>query len=470
MKRQPAEKSYFFDKGYRDIFGLMVRTWSNTLKPVKNEWRRVQVVFDSNKIAGIVTFLSDIVIFGAITIAILAANIVFSVLAVAFMAVMAVLTFIGFTLAAFADFLFCIFHKISSQCPECQHKTMLPSYECPVCGAIHTSLRPSKYGILKRKCECGKKLPTTFFNGRQKLQAICPVCNNGLKDGGAHVDIAIPVVGGPSSGKTCFITMAISQIEKIAPAKGLVFSYSPTNGDDFHVNSHSMSLGYVPDKTADTKMRYYQFHLTPKGVKNKNLVSICDVAGETYNDSIEIGKQIGYKNASAFLVVIDPLSIKSYVDELNGKVNTSRYMASAMPIDEVLDILINTLDNLNGGNSSKEQFKQDVAVVFTKCDIPGLDGEIGKSAVADYMKKNGVSRFDAQNQLCRQFLIKHGEANFLNIINAKFHSVQFFTASSLGHVANGTSFAPNGVEEPVLWLIDKASKTVDLSSLWGKKI
>ncbi len=470
MKRQPAEKSYFFDKGYRDVIGLMRRTWSNTLKPVTNEWRRVQGIFEDNKIAGIVTFLSDIVIFGVITIAILLANIVFTVFAIAFMAVLAVFTFVGFTLAAIVDFLFCIFHKISSQCPECQHKTMLPSYECPKCGAIHTSLRPSKYGILKRKCQCGKKLPTTFFNGRQRLQAICPVCSNGLKDGGAHVDISIPVVGGPSSGKTCLITMAISKIQKMAPSQGLDFNYSPTNGDDFHVNSHSMQLGYVPDKTADTKMRYYQFHLTPKGVKNKNLVSICDVAGETYSDSLEIGKQIGYKNASAFLVVIDPLSIKSYVEELHGKVNTGRYMASAMPIDEVLNILINTLDNLVHGVSAKEHFAQDVAVVFTKCDIPGLSEEIGTPAVAKYMRYNGVSRFEAQNQVCRAFLEKHGESNFINTIYSKFKSVQFFTASSLGHVADGTAFSPNGVEEPVLWLIDKASKTVDLSALWGKKI
>ena len=333
-------------------------------------------------------------------------------------------------------------------------------------------MRPSKYGILKRKCECGKKLPTTFFNGRQKLQAVCPnpLCRHGLKDGGLHVDIAIPVVGGPSSGKTCLITMAISEIEKLAPKLGLVFDYSPTDDDDYHANSHSMTMGYVPDKTSEYKMKFYQFHLTPKGVKNKNLISLCDVAGEVFSDYTALGNQIGYKHADAFLVVIDPLSIDSYVKELQGTVNTSRYMASAMPIDEVLNLLTNTVENMLGKGQAEKKLEQEVAVVFTKCDIPGLDDEIGASAIKRYMTSHGVSDLEAQNQLCRAFLEKHDEHNFINAIYSKFKGVQFFTATSLGHVANGTSFTPNGVEMPVLWLIDKASKSVELSSIWGKKI
>lgn len=44
------------------------------------------------------------------------------------------------------------------------------------------------------------------------------------------------------------------------------------------------------------------------------------------------------------------------------------------------------------------------------------------------------------------------------------------TCSALGHVENGSNFAPEGVEEPALWLIDKASASINLKKKWGKKI
>jgi hypothetical protein len=139
-------------------------------------------------------------------------------------------------------------------------------------------------------------------------------------------------------------------------------------------------------------------------------------------------------------------------------------------MDEVLDTLINTLQNMNCLNS-KNMIKTDVAVVFTKCDIPGLDGKIGGSAVRRYMQLHNIkSKYNAINQVCEQFLIEYEEENFLNSLKSKFKSIQFFTCSALGHVENGSNFIPDGVEEPALWLIDKASASINLKEKWGKKI
>ena len=132
-------------------------------------------------------------------------------------------------------------------------------------------MRPSKYGVFKRKCQCGHKIPTTFFNGRQKLQAVCLRCGTLLKDGGKHIDIVIPVVGGTSAGKTCFINMAISQIEMAALQNDLVFKYSPNAMDDYATNKSSMQNGILPYKTNDLRLRYYQFYLTATGVQIQNL-------------------------------------------------------------------------------------------------------------------------------------------------------------------------------------------------------
>lgn len=115
--------------------------------------------------------------------------------------------------------------------------------------------------------------------------------------------------------------------------------------------------------------------------------------------------------------------------------------------------------------------KTDVAVVFTKCDIPGLEEKIGETAVRKYMQlKNIASRYDVINQLCEDFLKEYEEENFLNGIKSKFKSVQFFACSALGHLPNGMKFAPEGVDEPLLWLIDKVSPAINLKDKWGRKI
>ena len=105
----------------------------------------------------------------------------------------------------------------------------------------------------------------------------------------------------------------------------------------------------------------------------------------------------------------------------------------------------------------------DVAVVFTKCDIPALKDKLSDAAVDAYMDSNpGTKRLDAQNAVCEKFLTDYDEVNFLNGLKSKFKTVQFFCCSSLGHNENGTPFVSTGVEEPVFWLLDRMPETSDL--------
>lgn len=470
MKQQPATKSYFFDKGYKDIAKVMKKTWANAFKPIKNEFDRLKKTFSKNFIAGIFALLCDLVVFSVITIFIMTINSIFSVLFTCFFVLVGIFVYLGYTFLFITDYGFRVYKQISSQCPVCQIRVGLPAYKCPKCGVLHTELRPSQYGILQRRCQCGNKIPTTFFNGRQKLAAFCPGCGHNLKDGGIHSELMIPVVGGPSAGKTCLINMAINQIEKVAPQYNLVYKYSPAIGDEYLSNKQNMEKGIVPDKTSDTRLRYYQFYLTPRNETVKTLISICDVAGETYEDTDTIGNQIGYKYANAFVMVVDPLSVLKFREEIIDLINVKEYGASERGMDEILSMLISTLENMHCLNS-KNMIKTDVVVVFTKCDIPTIDSKIGATAVRKYMQANHItSKYDATNKVCEEFLKEYEETNFINTLKSKFRSVQFFTSSALGHVQNGSKFNPEGVDEPLLWIIDKVSKSIDLSSKWGKRL
>lgn len=470
MKAQPATKSYVFDKGYKDVKNVMKKTWEYAFRPVKNESKRLKRVFGLNFIWGSLTFLCDVIMFTIITLAILAINLILSTLFIATVFIIGVFVYLFYSILWLADSIFSVLKGISSHCSICQNKFNLPYYKCPKCGQIHTILRPSVYGILKRKCLCGNKIPTTFFNGRGKLEAVCPVCGELVKDGGQHSEKMIPIVGGPSSGKTCFINMAITELEKVAGNYNLDFKYSPLEDDKYEENSRCMARGMLPQKTSDTRLKYYQFYLTNKGAKVKNLVNLCDVAGEVYAEGDDMNKQIGYKFADAFLMVLDPLSISKFRRELNGKIDFYRYAASMLPIDEALSKLITTLENMKCLNS-KNMLKTDVVVVFGKCDIPSLDQKIGKIAVNKYMNDHvGVTEYQAQNEVCENFLLEYEEGNFLNSLKSKFRSIQFFTCSALGHVQNGAKFKPYNLADPLLWIIDKVYPSINLKDKWGKKI
>lgn len=455
-KGQPAEKSYVFDQCYRDVGNAFATTWGQT--------------FDSASIkklfSNALLFIPNLIVFLIITIFRVILNSIISLLLIAVFLIVAPVVYIGFVIVAFADWMYRTVKRISSICPNCQYRFALPTYICPKCGRKHDRLIPGKYGIFWRKCLCGKRLPTTFFNGRQKLKSVCTHCGFDFdykSSSGNQVEICIPVVGGTSAGKTCFINMAISQIERnVATQMGYDFEYLHNGMNEYENIIQGMDQGHKPSKTSNMDLRFYQFYFTPKNKKTKNLISICDVGGEVFGngDKVEIlGKQIGLRYADAFIIVIDPLSIAEFREKISETIDLTKYSASAMPIDEILGRFIMALENMYS-LSSKDMFKTDVAIVFTKCDLPGLNDQIGSKAVNEYIKNHQATRYAASNIICEDFLRKFGEYNFVNNVKSRFKSVQYFTCSSLGDV-NISTFDAEGVEEPIMWLLNKILKRSD---------
>lgn len=447
MKKQPAEKSYVFDKGYRDVAKTFATMWGQTFDRAS-----IKKLFSN-----VLLILPNAIVFLLISAFKVIVNFIISLLLVTGFLIVAPFVYMGFAIVALFDFIYRTFERISSVCPCCQYRFDLPTYICPTCGRKHTRLVPSKYGIFKRKCLCGTKLPTTFMNGRQRLNSECINCGfafNYKSTSGNQREICIPVIGGIGSGKTCFINMAISQIQQnIANQKGYDFEYISGGLDEYEDIVHGMKQGHLPEKTGLMRLQYYHFYMNPRGEKIKKLFSICDVAGEIYEDGNMIGSQIGFRYADAFIIVIDPLSIAAFRKEIKDKVDLVKHGTSTVTIDEILSRLIIELENLYS-SSSKARFKMDVAIVFTKCDLPGLDEQIGRKAVDAYMQNHDVTREVASSILCESFLQRYGESNFVNNVRSKFVSAQYFTCSALGDV-RGASFNPEGVEEPLMWLINK---------------
>lgn len=503
MKKQPAYINYFFKGGYVEFVNTIKNAFERCIAYIKKSASQLtDAMYELANLVQIWYLLKKCISFGEDgyefeldeffygfwslikfsfflfklvlgTVITVIVTSVMSVLHTVILGVFFLLTYIYFGIVKSIDFLYNHIKNISTSCPNCQRKYALPAYVCE-CGAVHTNLVPSRYGIMHRKCECGRKLPTTFLNGRHKLPGkwICPHCNYELNSNGLQVDICIPIVGGTGSGKSCFINMAISEIEKKAAENNLVFEYVRNDllDDDYADNKMALEQGHRLPKTDNQKLKYYQFYLTPPKVKVRNLISFCDVAGEAYDNNSALEHQLGFRYASAFIMVVDPLSINMYRKTLDSSLDLNAYTVSQKSMDEVLSSLVNTLQNMYN-LSSKDMLKTDVLLVFNKCDIPGLNDLIGEKAVENLLSEGKAKdKLSARNVVCEKFLRDYEEENFLNNLKSKFKSVQFFTCSALGHNEDGTPFSPEGVYEPALWIIDKVCPSIDLKKIWGKSL
>jgi len=486
--RQPAQLSYFFHGGFVDLGQVITGAfeycgenisesaervgdaWSDFVFPNILDFEILEIFTNLPCVCKVGFYIARLIFSATITPLIC---IFITIFQVSLLLAIFLSATIFFGIVFLLDKIYCMINAIVSHCPVCQSKFTLPIYICPKCGAKHDRLYPGIYGILNRTCDCGMELPTIFFNGRHKLEAQCPYCKCNIKDGGLHASWFIPVVGGPNSGKTCYINMAMMSLQKNSLSRyGLRFEHERNGLDEYEENSVSLSRGYLPPKTQELRLRYYQFTLTYKNTP-KQQISLCDVAGELFDINAggnAINTQTGFRYVNAFMLIVDPLSIPEYRAELSKTIDLNGYSGGAQRIDEMLDTFVRTLQNMFGINA-KAMLNTDVAIVFTKADIPGLDEKIGESAIL----KNAPSldrkvRYETQNKLCEKFLREYNEDNFLNSLKSRFKSIQFFTCSALGHVMNGQPFVSSNVEEPFFWLVGKRSKIIEeVMKKGGKK-
>lgn len=471
---QPAKKSYFFGKGYRDVLNTIKGAWQRNFASIGKYKANIavshaagdgKIAFAFKLILNILAIISVIVFGSAITLLISAANI-------AILLVLMAAVYIAFSVIWLADRLYLVHKRIFTACHECKEKSLIPTYICPKCGAKHTNLTPGVYGILQRTCigddpaaYCGGKLPTTFFNGRRKLEAICPHCSTQLMDR-ESVPICIPVVGGRSVGKTAFITAFSKEfIDTVVPSKSWkVDPYNDKKADIYK----EIEMDY---KTGSTRMTgrpldinkassiSFSFFVNGREFKPERLVHIYDIAGEVFTDNYENEMQKQYEYCQGMVLMIDPFAIPSVRHRCEEQLSAEDIAGiGKADINEIMDSFLNKLREVTG-LSDQKMSSVPLAVVISKIDSAGLEREVGDFAVREKMAEKPevyTDYYDTQDYLCRQFLKDNGMESFINNINLKFKDNRYFSCSAIGHSRDKGQYNPQGVLPPMQWLFGKA--------------
>ncbi len=418
---QPAKKSYFFDKGYKDLGNTIKGAWARNSDSIKKYASNLGNLGDHGLPAKLFLGLVNILAMVAVVVCGSAITAVITFINIVILLVFMAIVYIGFTIIWIVDRLYLVRKKIFTACHECKEKSLIPTYICPKCGAKHTNLTPGVYGILKRTCNCGEKLPTAFFNGRKNLEAECPNCGHKLSDRESR-PICIPIVGGRSVGKTAFITAFSKEfIESIAPAKGF-------------------------------DIEFY---------------NVYDIAGEVFTDNNENEVQKQYEYCQGIVLIIDPFAIPSIrykYEELLAPEDVAGI--GKADINEIINSFLNKLREVTGLSDNK-MATVPLAVVISKIDSAGLEQDIGTLAVNKLMKTDPekfTDFFDTQDYLCRKFLKENNMESFLNNISIQFKNNRFFACSAIGHTRDKGQYKPEGVLPPMEWLFRNADPK--MGQLW----
>ncbi len=476
---QPGKRSYFFGKGYMDVIKTIKGAWQRNFESIGKYKDNIAdargsgtASFAFKLILNVLAMIS-VIVFGSIITAVV--SFINIVVVLAFM----VAIYIGFSIIWLTDRIYLVRKRIFTACHECKEKSLIPTYICPKCGARHTNLTPGVYGILQRTCTgatpgsyCGEKLPTTFFNGRRNLEAICPHCETPLADR-ESVPICIPIVGGRSVGKTAFITAFSKEfIDNVAPAKSWETEfYNDKKADIYKEIEQDYLTGStrMTDRPQDiNKASSVSFSFFVKGApfNPERLVHVYDIAGEVFTDNSENEIQKQYEYCQGIVLMIDPFAIPSVRHRCENQLAPEDIAGiGKADINGIVDSFLNKLREVTG-LSDKKMSTVPLAVVISKIDSADLANEVGDAAVRAKMASapdKFSDYYDTQDYLCRKFLKENGMESFLNNVDLKFAQNRFFACTAIGHTRDKGQYNPQGVLAPMQWLFGKADPKMEQS-------
>ena len=342
--------------------------------------------------------------------------------------------------------LFGLIHKVQRLrkvfvCPvrKCSD-TSLPAHVCRACGEPHDDLYPNLYGLFWHRCaKCGRALPTLNILGRRKLARRCRHCRLPRSHRTLPTRL-VQIAGGTSSGKSCYLVMAIHQI---LDGEGREFDLcaaidDPEQQKAFLRQWGELAFGRTIAKTIEVP-KAWLLYVRPYG-GNPFQLYLYDGPGEEYESVEALDTQQYFSELHGIVLLVDPKSFAA----VSGP--EARH---ALPFDEVVSTIVGRAI-LEMRPAVDNRFDLRVAVTISKADLPEVRRKIGD-----------IRTGCAQAHRCRQAIADWGGGNALRVIEQRFKSVEFFACSPLGRDAgelHAESFAGVGLLEPLHWALTGARR------------
>ena len=279
-----------------------------------------------------------------------------------------------------------------ASCPKCFHVFRWPAYQCPSCGNWHRDIRPGKLGLVLRRCQCGRRLPTMPLRAAWQLQAVCQYgsCEHKLPEGaGAVRDTRIVIFGDTSAGKTRFLFASLnSLITATDPTPPPIEFPDTETRQQVGPGLDAIRSGQDTVKTG-TGLPFAITCRIGTG-RQATLAHLFDTAGENYRDA-QLHDTLGFLHEGhGFVYVLDPFSIPWVRNRLaghNAEAIRRANAAAGHPESAYSEVVSRLRD---GG---VPEGGQRLAVVLSKMDLlraSGIEIPAGSAAIAGWLKQAGM--------------------------------------------------------------------------------
>lgn len=472
----PARRGYFFGPGLRQLGGVIsdmfggISASGETL--ALHRTRFIDGGYASTFEPMIDVFAWVYFLTGVVVSALLCTVLAFvfsAVLGALFLAISAVSTLL-FLAVRLLDALYLAVHRIRSDCPVHKGSYRIPAFRCsnPSCGRLHRHLIPNAYGTLHHRCQCGTLLPCTFFNGRGRLQAYCPLpgCEAKMVASDAR-PVVFQLIGGSHAGKSVFLASAIHLLRRrIAGTEGLDLEIPADYEGGFSQLERWFSGQEPCVKTTDINSQMYPLLVRPaKGTRR--VLTFYDIAGERFSIDARSGDhqqlQLGY--CDSIVILLDPFS--------SGTLRQTREQDGVLPdcysSDRAEDVVVGFVNYLIhlGVMKVGRRYPTPVYVLIAKADEREVYADLGPSqmrrAVTESRaRENPPTVGQVRDQMCQEFLQRCGLQDFLNALQ-HFETVHYYPISAMGHADTpGAPYSPWGIEPLLRDLIAQADPELSL--------
>jgi Double-GTPase 2 len=268
--------------------------------------------------------------------------------------------------------------------PECYERVPYPAYECPrrTCGNRHRDVRPGRFGIVRRRCQCGEKMRTLLLFGSARMDAYCPYCGKSLEHRpGKAPEIVLPFFGATGAGKTRLVFSMAAQLRlwseaaAARPGEARVTAELADTATAGRLTSASQWLtpGSAIDRTPPGDLpRAYVIRLNAG--RGTWLLHMFDAAGEYFMTTGRTQELRYFARAKTFILVIDPLSVESFWDQLppDRQAELAPVRSSAVSPDLAYQQAHQEIETMR-----VRLRKAHLAVVFSRADlIDARDGDV----------------------------------------------------------------------------------------------
>jgi len=298
-------------------------------------------------------------------------------------------------------------------CKQCGWKIRYPSYECGQCNRRHRDIRPGRHGVLRRRCACGRRMPTLLLLGSHRLPPYCAVCDQRMTPGvGLRPEIVVPLFGGRSAGKTRLVAaLAMTLLGQAAhggpPAR---LADADTQSGYGTLEMILRSAGHV----AATRGRPVGYSLYLGAGRGERLVHVFDAAGETFVSSDRTDELEYARYARTALFVVDPMSVPGFLRGLTAGQLAALDLSTAsdMPPEDVF-----------------ARFSQTMVQMQVRTERVRLAVAVSK---LDVLRDAGVLQGEPDGAQLEQWLTERLQlGNLIRAMRHEFHEVRFFATASV---------------------------------------